>query len=82
MNATTSTPPAGTRPPDPIRRFERACTDALLEEAGQLRDLLRHQIVAARVIGHTSVSMTLDDAEALDRLLTDSLRQAEQLGVL
>ena len=69
--------PAVATPAHDRQTFEP--NDGQLEAARQLRDLLRQQLVIARAIGHESVALTMDDAFALERLLSDSLDAAERL---
>jgi len=79
MNATIK-PTASGRPaarPSPRQADRRQCQ---LEEAIQLRDLLSLPILIAANALQGSVSLTLDDASALERLLTDSIEQAKAMG--
>ncbi|MEO1619144.1 MAG: hypothetical protein AAFV88_25055 [Planctomycetota bacterium] len=52
------------------------------EVVRQLRDLLREQIIASRAIGHQTVSLTVDDAYAIENLLDEAVSDATRLGVL
>ncbi len=49
-----------------------------LEEARQLRDHLARAIALSAITG--AVTLTTDDAAALERLLSDSIRIADEMG--
>lgn len=72
MTTSTMNRPRGT-PPAPRLASQ-------LEEARQLRDALYVQIAIAEASCQCSVSMTLDDATALERLLSRSIDAADAMG--